>query len=275
MLELPESYTISKQVSAFLKGKIISKIELLHTPHRFAFLKGNVEEYPELLEGKTIMGGTYHGGMAEIDTEDSLIAFSDGAFPKYYDNPAKFPKNHQVAIYFDDDTAIFVGIQMYGIINVSRLGECTDGYYVSSSKKLNAMSAEFTYDYFRSLYPTEGKKLSAKAFLATEQRIPGLGNGVLQDILWEAGIDSRFDMKNATEEDFRRMYDAIVSINKAMCEGGGRDTESDLMGNKGGYITQLSKNSLNQPCMKCGHEIHKAAYMGGTVYFCEQCQKRI
>lgn|GEM_PF-2077218 len=27
-----------------------------------------------------------------------------------------------------------------------------------------------------------------KAFLATEQRIPGLGNGVLQDILWTARI---------------------------------------------------------------------------------------
>ena len=50
--------------------------------------------------------------------------------------------------------------------------------------------------------------------------------------------------------------------------------EKDLFGNKGGYITQLSKNSLHEPCMKCGHEIHKANYMGGTVYFCEHCQRR-
>ena len=39
MLELPESYTISKQIQKNLTGKIISYIELLHTPHKFAFLK--------------------------------------------------------------------------------------------------------------------------------------------------------------------------------------------------------------------------------------------
>ena len=38
MLELPESYTISKQIEHALKGKIISCIEIMHTPHKFAFL---------------------------------------------------------------------------------------------------------------------------------------------------------------------------------------------------------------------------------------------
>ena len=55
---------------------------------------------------------------------------------------------------------------------------------------------EYTFEYFWSLYPGNHKKLTAKAFLATEQRIPGLGNGVLQDILWDAGIDPRFDMRS-------------------------------------------------------------------------------
>ena len=67
---------------------------------------------------------------------------------------------------------------------------------------------------------------------------------------------------------------AIRKILKEMCDGGGRDTEKDLFGNKGKYISQLCKNSLHEPCIKCGHEIHKANYMGGTVYFCEHCQRR-
>lgn len=37
MLELPESYTISKQIHEALSSKIISYIEVLHTPHKFAF----------------------------------------------------------------------------------------------------------------------------------------------------------------------------------------------------------------------------------------------
>ena len=96
----------------------------------------------------------------------------------------------------------------------------------------------------------------------------------MQDILWDAGIDPRFNMQNATEEDFKTLYSSVKKILGEMVAQGGRDTERDLFGQKGGYITQLSKNSLHEPCMKCGYEIHKASYMGGTVYFCEHCQKR-
>ena len=274
MLELPESYTISKQIDEHLKGKIISSIEVLHTPHRFAFFRGDKELFADYLEGQTIEKATYHGGLIEIDTEDSMIVFGDGAYPKYYDDKKKFPKNHQIAIYFDDETAVFVSIQMYGFIMIFPKGECAEGFYKGSCAKPSPLSEEFTFEYFKGLYPATGKKLSAKAFLATEQRIPGLGNGVLQDILWDAGIDPRFDMKNATDEDFQILYNSVKKILREMCENGGRDTEKNLLGEKGGYVTQLSKNSLNEPCMRCGYEIHKAAYMGGTVYFCEHCQRR-
>lgn len=274
MLELPESYTIAKQIDEYLKGKIISYIEVLQTPHKFAFFHGERNKFDEYLEGQTIVGAASHGGMVQIDTEDSMIVFADGAYPKYYEEKKKFPKKSQLAIYFDDETAIFVSIQMYGIIMIFPKGECREGYYLSSSSKPNPLTDEFTYDYFKSLYTKAEKKLSAKAFLATQQRIPGLGNGVLQDILWDAGIDPRFNMQNATEEDFEALYASLKKILGDMVAKGGRDTEKDLFGQKGGYITQLSKNSLNEPCMKCGYEVHKASYMGGTVYFCEHCQKR-
>ena len=81
MLELPESYTIAKQVNEHLKGKIISYVELLHTPHKFAWVtceNGSVEEQ---LEGQTIEGARFQGGSLEIATEESLLLLSDGAFP--------------------------------------------------------------------------------------------------------------------------------------------------------------------------------------------------
>lgn len=274
MLELPESYTIANQIREYLTGKIISHIEILQTPHKFAFFNGEVDKFGDNLEGQTITGAVFQGGMVQVDTEDCMVVFNDGAYPKYCDDKKKFPKKHQFAIYFDDETGIFVSIQMYGGITVFPRGKCTDGYYISSSTKPNPLTDGFTYDYFRSLYTTAGKKLSAKAFLATRQRIPGLGNGVLQDILWDAGIDPRFPMQSASEDDFLALYQSVNSIIRKMTEKGGRDTERDLFGQKGGYITQLSKNSLNEPCIRCGYEIHKAGYMGGTVYFCEHCQKR-
>lgn len=274
MLELPESYTISKQMDQTLTGKIISYIEILHTPHNLAFFFGEKEKFADYLEGEIITCTSYHGGMIEMDTENSMIVFADGAYPQYYEDKKKFPKNHQMAIYFDDETAVFVSVQICGFFFVFPQGECRNEYYVSACSKISPLSDEFSYEYFKSLYPAEDKKLSAKAFLATKQRIPGLGNGVLQDILWDAGIDPRFDMRKAVESDWRALYTSVRKILKEMCEHGGRDTERSLFGNKGGYITQLSKNSLGEPCIKCGHEIRKANYMGGTIYYCENCQRK-
>ena len=61
MLELPESYTIAKQINEHLQGKIISYVELLHTPHKYAWInseQGSVEEH---LEGQTIEGASFYG----------------------------------------------------------------------------------------------------------------------------------------------------------------------------------------------------------------------
>lgn len=114
--------------------------------------------------------------------------------------------------------------------------------------------------------------MSVKALLATEQRIPGLGNGVLQDILYQAGIHPKRKLDTFVEKDIRKIYESIRTVLGEMVEQGGRDTEKDFYGNEGNYITYLSKKTYLTPCPKCGYEISKAAYMGGTVYYCEKCQ---
>ncbi len=58
-----------------------------------------------------------------------------------------------------------------------------------------------------------------------------------------------------------------------MASQGGRDTELDLLGKPGGYQTILSKNTANKPCRVCGTIIRKEAYLGGSIYYCEKCQK--
>ena len=61
------------------------------------------------------------------------------------------------------------------------------------------MSDEFDVAYYNSLFDEKTLKLSAKAFLATEQRIPGLGNGVVQDILLNAKTHPK-QKKNALDD---------------------------------------------------------------------------
>ncbi|HEX6384506.1 MAG TPA: hypothetical protein VF177_07540 [Anaerolineae bacterium] len=97
--------------------------------------------------------------------------------------------------------------------------------------------------------------------------------GVLQNILWTARIHPRRKMASLTPEEMGQMYGAVKNVLRDMTNQGGRDTERDLFGRPGGYKTILSKNTVGTPCPACGTRIKKEAYLGGSIYFCESCQK--
>ncbi|MEM3648190.1 MAG: zinc finger domain-containing protein [Thermoproteota archaeon] len=134
------------------------------------------------------------------------------------------------------------------------------------------MTAAFGKTYFNSLFKEDTGKLSLKAFLATEQRIPGLGNGVLQDILFNARMHPK-KVYTLTEKNLEKLFNSIKRTLAKMAAGGGRDTETDLYGRPGGYRTMLSGNTVGKPCLVCGETIVKEAYLGGSVYYCPRCQK--
>ncbi len=111
-----------------------------------------------------------------------------------------------------------------------------------------------------------------KAFLATNQRIPGLGNGVLQDILYNARLHPKKKINSLDEIGKKDLFFSIRNSLSTMTEHGGRDTEKDIYGNPGEYTSILSKNTLSSPCKRCGSQIIKEAYLGGSVYYCSGCQ---
>jgi len=116
------------------------------------------------------------------------------------------------------------------------------------------------------------QKLSLKAALATEQRIPGFGNGVLQDVLWMARVHPRRRVAALGGEEVDALFSAVTGGLREMTQRGGRDTESDLFGNRGGYETVMSRLRLDEPCPTCGGSKVKQGYLGASVYFCPACQ---
>lgn len=274
MIEFPESTNIAKQINDTLTGKTIADVIVEGSAHRFAFYSEYKEKYRELLTGKPITGAESHGGIVQINMPEYFLGLSDGAYPKYAEEEKYIPKRHQLLVLFTDGSALSVGVQMYGSIRLYPNCKCDNPYYLSSFEKPEPTSGAFTFDYFKSLLPENTGKLTAKAFLATEQRIPGLGNGVLQDILFNTGLDPRFEISKLSESGLHALFESFVKTLAEMKSMGGRDTETDLFGNKCEYTTLMSKNTLGTPCPKCGAEIKKASYMGGTVYFCEKCRKR-
>jgi formamidopyrimidine-DNA glycosylase len=162
---------------------------------------------------------------------------------------------------------------MYGGIFAFENGSGDDYYYNVSKEKPSPYTDAFDAGYFDSLRQGVKQKISVKAFLATEQRIPGFGNGVLHDTLWNARIHPKRKLETLTDNEMGTLYDCVKTTLAEMLDGGGRDTEKDLFGKPGGYSTVLSSKTLAYPCRVCGGGLVREAYLGGNVYFCPECQK--
>lgn len=273
MLEIPESNVMAEQINKTLCNKTIRIAKANQSPHKFAWYSGNPETYEGILSGRTITGARAVGGQLEIILDELSLVLSDGAILRYYTDKNKAPVKNQLYLEFDDGTVCTVTIAMYACIFLFYDGEIDNEYYKVADTKPSPLTDAFDLDYFRSLRDEQSGKLSLKAFLATKQRIPGLGNGVLQDILYQARMFPKRKMNTVSDEDYDKLFHTIKNVLKEMTDKGGRETEKDLYGNCGGYITYLSKNTLHTPCPRCGHEIHKEAYLGGVIYYCEECQK--
>jgi formamidopyrimidine-DNA glycosylase len=274
MIELPEGIVLAKQINSELKNKKIKKMVADSSHHAFAWYNGDPKGYSTMFAGKVIEGSHSYGGKLHVTLSDNCeFVFCDGTSIRYYTDNRKLPKKHQLYIEFDDSTHLICTIRMYGGL-FGYTGEYDNGYDYIARTKTSPLSDEFTKTYFKSLLNTAKKaKLSAKAFLATEQRIPGLGNGVLHDILFNACISPRRDMSTVSAKEFDDLFDSVKDTLKEMLEKGGRDVETDIYGKPGGYKTILSKNTYNEPCPRCEGTIKKEAYLGGSVYYCPDCQK--
>ena len=207
-------------------------------------------------------------------TENIDVVFSDGVNLSYFANDHKIPKKHQLLIIFEDSSILCASVQMYGGLLCAKENELDNKYYLTAKEKPSPLLKKFDETYFNSIISDSGlQKLSVKALLATEQRIPGLGNGVLQDILFNSGIHPKKKVSTLSAADFKSIFESVKTTLKEMAEKGGRDTEKDLFGNFGGYKTLCSKNTAGKPCPQCGSPIQKSSYMGGSVYYCDKCQK--
>lgn len=274
MIELPEASTLAAQINKTISGKKIANVTAAHTLHKLVWYYGDPDQYRSLLVGQSIDKAIAFGALVQINVADSAILFGEGVNLKFHENKDAYPKKHQLLVEFEDLTAISASVQMYGGVGCFREGELDNPYYQVAREKPSPLRKKFSEKYFTELISApEVQKLSAKAFMATEQRIPGIGNGVLQDILFDARVHPKKKISTFSDREKKFLFNSTKAVLLEMSRQGGRDTEKDLFGNPGGYQTKLSKKTVGKPCPGCGSMISKENYLGGSIYFCAKCQK--
>lgn len=272
MIEIPEAIVLAAQLKETLLGKTVKKVIANQSPHKFAWFFGDPQAYDDYLVGEVVAGTSTTASFVKIHFDSATLMFAEGIKLAFLTPGEKLPQKHQLLIEFEDESRLVASVQMYGGI-WCYTEEPEIDFYKSALEKPTPLDDAFSFDYFKGLMMEDAViKKSVKAALATEQRIPGLGNGVLQDILYNAKIHPKRKMNTLSDVEMEKLYASIKSTLHEMVMKGGRNTEKDIFSCSGGYKSKMSKLTKGEPCPLCGTSIQKMAYMGGSVYVCEGCQ---
>lgn len=272
MIELPESHNIAAQLDDTVRGRKVGRVQAGLSPHKFFFTTGGGRDYDALLRGHTLGETLPLGIYTETAAGDVALLVGEGLNLRYIGPGDAPPQKSQLLINLDDGSLLAGSVSMYGGAWVYPTGIFTNPYYLLAKEKPTPLTDEFDEAYFDGIVREAKPSLSAKGLLATEQRVPGLGNGVAQDILFVAGIHPKAKVSALGDTRLAGLYRSLKETLAEMTRLGGRDTEKDLFGQPGGYKTLLSAKTWQQPCPKCGGEIQKQNFLGGSIYFCSSCQ---
>ena len=241
MIELPEATVISKQIARQLTGKRVASGDLGTAEHKWAFTNRPAAEYEAMLPDTTVTGARPHGSaiLVQLDPGLTLVLGGGGERILFHESVDQLPEHSWVG-----------------------------------TPCVSPLDRGFTRAHFEGLFaPLEpGDKLFLKKLLITEPGVPGLGNGYLQDILFHARIHYRRRAAEVAPEERRALHTAIKQVMREAVEAGGRDTEKDLYGQPVQHRCLLDTRTKGEPCEECGTPIEKAAFLGGSCYFCPSCQ---
>jgi len=279
MIEMPEATVIAGQMNALLSGKTISRFYRGPLTHKFLWLNRPDEEYAAILPGKQVTGASSYGRSIYLHLGDYILWWGDTGGSLLYHAPGEdLPKKYHLGWDFSDDSHLTFALQMWGSVKLLDSSQFVERRY--DEKGIPPLSPKFTFERFNTMleeYPERTSK-GIKGFLvATGYAIPnsinGLGNAIVQDILFQARISPKRKIPDITPDERRALYGAIQDTVAKAIELGGRYDEVDLYGQPGRYIRLMDSKTADTPCSTCGMEIQKISYLGGACYLCPQCQQ--
>ncbi len=277
MFELPEYITLARQITRTLKGKVIRSGHLGNTPHKFVWYNRSEEEFEGLTRGKRIGESQAKGKWLFVALEPGFILLFGECGGKMLYHPAgsRTPDKYHLHLAFEDDSFFTVTTRMWGSMELYEKKAAWSREHVKGMR-VTPVEAGFTLEYFSTLLEdlSRAKKRSVKSLLTQDQLIPGLGNAIAQDILFQARLHPRHPIDGLSQEQKQGLYDAILNTLNKIVEMGGRYDEFDLFNEPGGYVRIMDKKAAGNPCPACGTTIEKTHYLGGACYFCPACQKQ-
>ncbi len=275
MFELPEVLNLVKQMNETLVGKTVSVGHLGNSPHKFVWYNRQPAEFEALTQGKIVGTARAQGRWLSIPLQPGyVLLFGEcGGRILYHPIGSPLPKKYHLHLAFEDGSFLTAFTQMFGAMELYEAGREQERHYVKDMRPTPVNEA-FTFEYFSALIDSllSGEKRSVKGLLTQEQLIPGLGNAIAQDILFQARLHPKHSIDDLSKAQRRKLHTAILKTVRDITAKGGRYDEHDLFDHPGRYVRLMDNEAVDKPCPRCGTRVQKIQYLGGACYFCPSCQ---
>ncbi|MBW1688975.1 MAG: hypothetical protein JRS35_28450, partial [Deltaproteobacteria bacterium] len=140
------------------------------------------------------------------------------------------------------------------------------------SAKLGPNAIDVTLPELREML--QGRRGAIKSFLLNQERIAGIGNAYVHDILFLAGLHPQRIIDTFTDDEIEALWDGIQKGLKPSLRKRGAFYERDLYGKPGGFKMKdiLVGYREGKPCPSCGEKVVKIKTGSTSSFICPKCQ---
>jgi formamidopyrimidine-DNA glycosylase len=259
--ELPEVQALAERLDEVLSGASLSGLDAL----QFSALK-TYDPAPESLLGRTVEGVGRRGKYVELRFGGPrlLIHLSQGGRIDVEDPPkATKPRGAALRLRFEGRPSVLV--KEFGT-------ERRAGWWVlapGDQGPLDRLGPEPTDEAFAELLLTGDDGRRVHTLLRDQRTVAGIGRGYSDDILHRARLSPYATLAGLTEEERRRLLDAVHEVLAEALEA--------ERGRSGGLPTKLGDhfavhNRYGRPCPRCGEDLRRVSYESHEVTYCPRCQ---
>ena len=178
-------------------------------------------------------------------------------------------KNVSARIRFDDDSEL--RLVEHGTEKRARLWLAEDVDDVAELRAVGPDPARGEMDEAAFVAALRAESRQVKGFLTDQRAISGIGNGISDEILYEARLSPLQLTRKVGDEEAARLYRATLDVLE-------RQT-SALRASAAGAVPQREPSEhyavhdhAGEKCGRCGHTIARISYADRETYYCPGCQ---
>lgn len=269
MAELPELTILQRQMDQSLSGHAIVRVEA----HQEKCLNVPSRLLEETLIGKRITSVTRRGKWLYLHLDPEyyfLINLGMGADLWYYKPGDELPAKYQFRLELDDGTGFTCRFWWFGYIRLLSTVELPEH---PETAKLGPSPLEISNEELVAIarkYP----RSTVKSLVLDQDKLSGIGNAYVHDILWEARLHPQSKLGSLTEDELVRYHQAIQSILNRGIEKGGLETDFYRSGGNLGKWKEffLIGYKQGEPCPRCGTAIEEIKTGATKTFICPMCQ---